>query len=153
MELWLDGGRERLDQEEFEVEATSQSVNVRLNASRTFSCGRFYWADFFVAFWMAALCLLVFANGKYGQPGMWHNFATCPLNSSGFIVPLLLQVDGPALMALISWRYVVMTYPSDENFYCGRSVLTISRVRWLGIHNKDWRTRSYSLREITGLKY
>jgi hypothetical protein len=151
--MWLDGGRERLNQEEFEVEVTSQSVNVRLNASRKSPRGRFYWAAFFVALWMAALCLLVFASGKHGEPGMWHDFATYPLNSSGFIVPLLILLGCSALMALISWRYVVMAYPSDETFSCDRSTLTISKVRWLDMHNKEWRTRSYPLREITRLKY
>jgi hypothetical protein len=151
--MWLDSGRERLNQKEFEVEITSQSVKVRLNASMKSPHGRFYWAAFFVALWIAALCLLVFAKGKHGEPGMWHDFATYPVNTAGFILPLLILLGSSALMALISWRYVVMAYPSDEILCCDRSTLTISKVRWLDIHNKDWRTRSYPLREITGLKY
>ena len=151
--MWLDGSGERLNQEEFEVEVTNQSVSVRLTTSRKSPHGRFYWAAFFVALWIAGLCLLVFANGKHGEPGMWHDFATNPLNSSGFIAPLLILLCCSALLVLISWRYVVMAYPSNETFYCDRSTLTISKVRWLDIHNKDWRTRSYPLRQITGLKY
>jgi hypothetical protein len=151
--MGLDGGEERLNHEEFELEDTNQSVNVRLNASRKSPHGRFHWAAFFVALWMAALCLLVFANGKHGEPGMWRDFATYPDNSSGFIIPLLILLGCSALIALISWRYVVMAYPSDETFYCDRSTLTISKVRWLDIRNKDRRTRSYPLREVTGLKY
>ncbi len=153
MGLWLNGSRERLNQKEFEIEVTSQSVNVRLNASRKSPRGRFYWAAFFVTFWMAMLCLMVFANGKHGEPAMWHDFATYPVNSSGFIVPLLILLGCSALVVLVSWRYVVMAYPSDEIFYCDCSTLTISKVRWLDIHNKDWRTRSYSLHEVTELKY
>jgi hypothetical protein len=151
--MWLDGGRDRRNQEEFTVEVTSQSVNVRLDASMKSPHGRFYWAAFFVALWIAALCLLVFASGKHGERGMWHDFATYPVNSWGFIIPLLILLGCSALMALISWRYVVMAYPSDETFYCDPSTLTISKVRWLDIHNKDWRTRSYPLSDITGLKY
>jgi hypothetical protein len=147
--MWLDGSRERLNQAEFEIEVTSQSVNVRMNASVKSPRGRFYWAAFFVALWIAAVCLLVFSKGKHG-PGMWHDFATYPVNSSGFIFPLL---GCSALMVLISWRYVVMAYPSDETFHCDRSTLTISKVRWLDIHNRDWRTRSYPLNEIAGIKY
>lgn len=151
--MWLDGSGERLNQAEFEVEVTSQSVNVRLNASIKSPRGRFYWAAFFVALWIAALCLLVFSNGKHGNPGMWHDFATYPINSSGFIVPLLILLGCSALMVLISWRYIVMAYPSDEIFYCDQSTLTISKVPWLDIHNKDWRIRSYPLNQITGIKY
>ena len=151
--MWLDSDQDRRNQEEFAVEITSQSVHVRLNASMKSPHGRFYWAAFFVALWIAALCLVVFANGKHGEPGMWHDFAAYPVYSSGFIIPLLILLGCSALIALISWRYIVMAYPSDETFYCDPSALTISKVRWLDIHNKDWRTRSYPLREITGLKY
>ncbi|CAN5424102.1 hypothetical protein BH10ACI4_BH10ACI4_05700 [soil metagenome] len=94
-----------------------------------------------------------FSKGKHGEPGMWHDFATNPVNSSGFIIPLLIIVGCSALVALLSWRYVVMAYPSDETFYCDRSTLTISKVCWLDIHNKDWRVRSYPVEWITGLKY
>jgi hypothetical protein len=151
--MWLDGGGERPNGAEFEVEVTSQSVNVRLNASRKSPRGRFYWAAFFVVLWIAALCLLMFSNGKHGDPGMWHDFATNTVFSSGFIVPLLILLGCSALVTLLSWRYVVMAYPSDETFSCDRSTLTISKVRWLDIHNKDWRTRSYPLREIAAMKY
>ena len=46
-----------------------------------------------------------------------------------------------------------MAYPSDESFHCDRSTLTISRVRWLDIHNKDWETRSYPLADIEKIRY
>jgi hypothetical protein len=101
-----------------------------------------------VALWIAALCLLVFTNGKHGQPSMWHDFATHPVNSQEFIIPLVILLGVSALMVLISWRYVAMAYPSDETFYCDRSTLTISKVRWLDIHNTDWRTSSYPLDAI-----
>jgi hypothetical protein len=75
------------------------------------------------------------------------------VNSQGFIIPVAILLGVSALVVLISWRYVVMAYPSDETFYCDRSTLTISKVRWLDIHNRDWRTRSYPLNAITGITY
>ena len=56
-------------------------------------------------------------------------------------------------MGLLLWRWVVSAYPSDESFHCDRSTLTISRVRWLDIHNKDWNTRSYVLADIAKIRY
>lgn len=153
MGLWASGSRERLNSADFEVEVTGQWVKVRLNASEKSPRGRFYWGAFFVVLWMAALCLLIFADGKHGQPGMWHDFVTYPVNSQGFILPLVLLVGTSALMVLISWRYIVMAYPSDETFYCDRSTLAVSKVRWLDIHNRDWVTRSYPLEEIKWIKY
>jgi hypothetical protein len=151
--MWSGGSGERLNQEEFEVEVTGQSVNVRLKASVKSPRGRFYWGAFFVALWIVALCFLVFSDGKHGESSMWQDFATHPVNSQGFMVPLLIVLGVTALLVLLSWRYVVMAYPSDETFYCDRSTLSISKVRWLDIHNKDWRTRSYRLNEISGMKY
>jgi hypothetical protein len=84
---------------------------------------------------------------------MWHDLATHPVNSQGFVIPLVILLGTSALVVLISWRYVVMAYPSEETFYCDRSTLTISKVRWLDIHNADWRTRSYPLDAITGINY
>jgi hypothetical protein len=106
-----------------------------------------------VAVWIAVLSLAVFAEGKRGQPSMWHDLATHPVNSQGFIVPLVILLGASALIVLLSWRYVVMAYPSDETFYCDRSTLTISKVRWLDIQNADWRSLSYPLDAITGIKY
>jgi hypothetical protein len=147
------GRQNRINQEHFEIEVTSQSVKVRLNASKRSPRGRFYWCIFFVAVWIAVLSLAVFAEGKRGQPSMWHDLATHPVNSQGFIVPLVILLGASALIVLLSWRYVVMAYPSDETFYCDRSTLTISKVRWLDIQNADWRSLSYPLDAITGIKY
>jgi hypothetical protein len=150
--LWWTGGgsQAQINQEDFTIEVTNQSVKVRLNASKKSPRGRFYWCIFFGAVWIAVLSLAVFAKGKRGEPSMWHDFATHSVNSRGFIIPLVILLGASALVAFINWRYVVMAHPSDEIFYCDRSALTISKVRWLDIHNTDWRTRSYPLDAIAG---
>jgi hypothetical protein len=106
-----------------------------------------------VTVWIAVLCLVVFANGRHGQSSMWHDLATHPVNSQGFIIPVAMLFGASVLVSLISWRYVVMAYPSDETFYCDRLTLVISKVHWLDIHNRDWWTRSYPLKAITGITY
>jgi hypothetical protein len=102
---------------------------------------------------MLVLSLAVFAKGKRGEPSMWHDFAAHPVNSQGFIVPLVILLGASALIVLSTWRYVVMAHPSDETLYCDRSTLTISKVRWLDIYNTDWRIRSYPINAITGITY
>jgi hypothetical protein len=151
--VWASGRQKRINEEKFEIEVTSQSVKVRLNASKKSPRGRFCWCIFFAAVWSVVLSLVVFARGKRGQSSMWHDLTTHPVNSQGFIVPTVLLLGTSALIVLLSWRYVVMAYPSDETFYCDRSTLTISKVRWLDIQNADWRTRSYPLNTIIGIKY
>jgi hypothetical protein len=151
--MWTDGKSERNNEADFEVEVTNQAVNVRLNASAKSPRARFYWAASFIVLWLGALCLLSFSKGKHGEPSMWHDLMTYPVSSSGFIIPLLICLGVTALLALLSWRYVVMAYPSDENFHCDRSMLTISKVRWLDWQNRDWKTRTYPVDWITGLKY
>ncbi len=152
--LWSAGGvRERRNREQFEIQVTSHSVKVSLNASKKSPRGRFYWCFFFLAVWIAVLSLAVFAKGKHGQPSMWHDLATHPVNSQGFIIPLAILLGVSALTVLMSWRYIVMAHPSDQIFYCDGSTLTIAKVRWLDIHNTDWRTRSYPLNAITGMSY
>jgi hypothetical protein len=84
---------------------------------------------------------------------MWHDLTTNPFDSVDFLLPLLLLIGISLLMVLLSWRYVVMAYPSDETFFCDRSTLTISKVRWLDIQNSDWQTQSYPLGEVTAMKY
>lgn len=154
MGLWSAGGnQERINQANFKMEVTNQSVTVHLNASKKSPRGRLYWGVFFVALWIAALCLLIFSDGKHGGPSMWHAFETNPVNSQDFIAPLVILLCISALFVLMNWRYVVMAYPSDETFYCDRSTLKISKVRWLDIHNKDWQTRSYPLDGVKGITY
>ncbi|MDQ2843316.1 MAG: hypothetical protein M3Y72_20215 [Acidobacteriota bacterium] len=143
---------EQLNQEEFEVELTNQSVTVRLHASRKSPHRRFYWAAFWFAVWIGGLCVCLFTE-KFGEPSSWHTLVASPASSSGFILILLLLFGSQTLTGLIYWRSVSLSYPSDETFYCDSSILTISKVRWLDVHNKDWRTRSYPIQKITGLKY
>ncbi len=149
---WIEDNRERLNQQEFEVELTSQSVTVRLCASRKAPHRRFYWAGFWLLVWIGGLCVSLFTQ-KFGEPNAWHDLVTYPVNSLVFIFILLILIGSQALIGLIFWRSVSMNYPSDETFYCDSSILTISKVRWLDVHNKDWKTRSYPIRKITGLKY
>ncbi|HSR07995.1 MAG TPA: hypothetical protein VLM42_12650 [Bryobacteraceae bacterium] len=137
----------------FEIDITDQSVNVRLDVSTASPRTRFYWCIFFIALGALGICLLLVRPGSHGDPSMWHDLSTSPVDSGNFLVPLVLVLSFPVFVGLISWRWVVMAYPSDESFHCDRSTLTISRVRWLDIHNKDWETRSYPLADIEKIRY
>jgi hypothetical protein len=84
---------------------------------------------------------------------MWHDLSSAPVDSGTFLFLSIVLLGISALVILSSWEYWVAADPSDQTFCCDRSTLTISIVRWLDIHNKDWDTRSYALEEITKMKY
>jgi hypothetical protein len=136
--------------QDFTVDITDQSVNVRLDVSRRSPRTRFYWCIFFIAI---IICLFLFLPWKDGGSSLWHNFSSSPVDSGDFTTKLVITLSVLVLTGLTSWRWVVSANPSDESFHCDRSTLTISRVRWLDFHNKDWHTRSYRLADIANIRY
>jgi hypothetical protein len=132
---------------DIDVDINDQSVSVRLNASGRSPRGRFYACISFIAMWAVLICGLLFLPGKGGTASMWHDL------SQGFIVPLAILVGCSVLMVLLTWRYTVSAYPSDETFHCDRSALTISKVRWLDFTNKHWDTRYYTLASLQEMSY
>jgi hypothetical protein len=143
-----------MSEQQFFIEITDQSVEVRLEVSRNSPRIRFYASIFFFSMLGAlVVCGLLFLPGKHGNPSMWRDLSSSPLDSSGFVVPLLILLAFPVLAILLLRRYIVSAYPSDETFHCDRSTLTVSRVRWLDIHNKHWDTRSYGLGDTANFRY
>lgn len=138
---------------DFHVNFSQNRVSVCLNVSDRSPKTRFYACIFFVGIWVLAVCGLLFLPGKHGNPSMWHDLSSPKADSRDFVVAFLILLGGSALMVLLSWRYVVSAYPSDESFCCDGSTLTISKMRWLDIRNKNWDTHSYGLAEITDIRY
>lgn len=137
----------------FQVEIDDRLVKVRLDASTSSPHGRLYACIYFAGILMLALCAELFLSGKNGSASMWHNLSSNPVGSQDFIVPFVLLLSCPVLIVLLLWRYLVFAWPSDEPFNCDRSTVSISRVPWLDFSNKDWKTRSYSLTEMKGIRY
>jgi hypothetical protein len=136
----------------FNIELNDQSVKVRLISSEGSPRGRFH-AFFSNLVWLVlALCLSLFIPGKYGT-SVWHELSSAPVDSGLFRFVSILMLGIFALVIMLSWEYWVAASPSDQTICCDRSTLTVSTVRWLDIHNKDWDTRSYALEEITKMKY
>jgi hypothetical protein len=108
---------------------------------------------FFIAIGALAICGLLFLPGKHSSPSMWHDLSSSPADSGDFIFPFILLLSFPVLMGFLLWRYTIFAYPSDETVHCDRSTLTISKVRWLDIHNSHWDTRSYALAGIADMRY
>lgn len=138
---------------DFHIEISDQAVSVRLDASTKSPHGRLYALIFHAALVALLMCGLLFLPGKHGNPSMYHDMSVNSVGSGRFVFPLALLLITPFFMALLTWRYVVYAYPSDETFHCDRSTLTISKVRWLDFHNKEWETRFYRLGEIENMRY
>lgn len=140
-------------EQKFQIDIDDQSVRVRLNVSEYSPYGRFYACIFFIALGALGICALLFLPGKHGNPSMWHDLSSYPVDSGSFVFPFVLLLSFPPFIGLLLWRYVVSAYPSDEAFQCDRSMLTISKVRWLDFRNKRWHSRSYALAEIGNMRY
>jgi hypothetical protein len=136
--------------EQFHFVITKDSVSVRLDVKpRT----RFYALGFFILFVALMMFVLIFAPGKHGNPSMWHDMSMSPIDSPGFMFPLFILVGMAIFLFVLQRRYVMYAYPSAETFSCNRTTLTISKVRWLDIHNGSWVTRSYSIAELEDVRY
>src|SRR5208337_2508186 len=136
--------------QEFQVEVTKQSVDVRLNAPRR---TRFYALAFFGGLTVLAMCALLFLPGKHGAPSMWHDLLMSNADSSGFLFGCFLLLSFPFLILVMTKRYVRLAFPSDETFHCDGSKLTIARARWLDVHNSRWDTFSIALADVREIRY
>ena len=138
---------------EFHVEVTNQSVYVRLDVSTRAGKTRFYALAFFAVVTVLLMCALLFLPGKHGSPSLWQGLSTAPLSSADVLLLFVLSLSFPLLVGILLERYVTLAYPSDETFRCDGSTLSISRVRWLDVHNNHWNTLSYSLAEVREIRY
>jgi hypothetical protein len=64
--------------EDLDLDISNRSVSVRLNVS---AHKRFYACIFFIAVGVVAICGLLFLPGKHGNPSMWHDLSSSPVNS------------------------------------------------------------------------
>jgi hypothetical protein len=126
--------------EKLHVEITDHSVGVCLNVSPK---TRFYATGFFTLFTLAIICLLLFLPGKNGGSGVWQDRPTSLFFLAAF----------PVAIVLLQHRYVRMAYPSDETFQCDRSILKVSRVRWWDVNNSARDTWSWSLSEVSDIRF
>ena len=142
-----------MDEEDISLEISSESVSARLDVSSASPRTRFYVCIFFAAFALLLMCLLLFAPGKHGTPSMWNDLLSSQANTSDFLVPLAILLIVPVMMVLLLRRYIVEAYPSDETFHCDRSTLTISKVKWFDIRNKQWTTLQFPLADVADIRY
>ncbi len=98
--------------------------------------------------------MLLFSPGKHGNPSMWHDLLSPSVTGPGtFTVAVLLLIGLPLLMYALCHGFVLASHPSDQRLHCNRSTLTISKVRWLDFQNNDWISRSYTLADISEIRY
>jgi hypothetical protein len=139
-----------MPEQEFQLEITDQSAFVRLSVSGK---TRFFALASLAGVTALLICPLFFLPGTHGSPSMWHGLSTSSIGSAAFLGPFFLLLSVPLLMVVGMKRYVTLAYPSDEIFRADRSTLSISRVRWLDVHNNHWDTCSFSLAEVRELRY
>ena len=84
---------------------------------------------------------------------MWHDLASAPADSSGFLVPVIGLVFFIGLFGWQGFRYARAAWASDETFHCDREAITISRIPWLNFSNRIWRTYTYPLTEVSAIRF
>lgn len=142
---------------QFHLEVTNHSAFVRMDAGSS----RFYALAFSVGLTILGTCALLFLPGKHGSPSPWHylHYLLSIVGSGGsllvlavlFILPMLFSF--PAVVFLTTNRYVMLAYPSSETLSCVSSVLSVSKVRWLDVHNNHGDIHAFSLPEVRNIRY
>jgi hypothetical protein len=138
---------------DFTISINKNSVEVRLQPSSRSPHAKLGGAIFAASMVIVVLCVLLFLPGKHNRPSMWQDMANASIESGDFQVPVTILIVGGVLMAWLMFRWSAAAWPSDENFHCDRTALTISRIRYLDFRNRTWKTKSYALRDIEKLRF
>lgn len=138
---------------DFSISITDKSVDVRYTPSVSEPRGKLFGFIFTIGMLVVLACAVLFLPGKHGNPSMWHDLASGPASSSGFLVPV---IGLPLFMGLFGWqafRYARAAWASDETFHCDREAITVSRIPWLNFSNRTWRTYTYPLTEVRAIRF
>jgi hypothetical protein len=138
---------------DFTVSINKDFVEVRLQPSSRSPRAKLGGAIFSMSIVIVVLCALLFLPGKNNAPSMWQDMADANIESGSFQAALVMLIVVGVFLGWLAFRWSVAAWPSDENFHCDRTTLTISRVPYLDFRNRTWKTRSYALRDITKFRF
>lgn len=138
---------------DFTVSINKDFVEVRLQPSSRSPHGKLGGAIFSTSTVIVVLCALLFLPGKNNRPSMWQDMANASIESGSFQLLLTVLIVGGVLMAWLMLRWIAAAWPSDENFHCDHTSLTISRIPYLEFRNRTWKTKSYALRDIEKFRF
>ena len=137
---------------DFSIAVTDKAVEVRYTPSVSEPRGKLFGFIVIFSTIIVLACALLFLPGKHGNPSMWHDLVSAPSDSSVVFGPIILTL----FIGLSGWqgfRYARAAWASDETFYCDREAITISRIPWLDFSNRTWRTYTYPLAEVSGIRF
>lgn len=138
---------------DFSISITDKAVDVRYTPSASEPRGKIFGFVFIICTLVVMACAVLFLPGKHGNPSMWHDLASAPSGSSGFLVPV---IGLGIFLGLFGWqglRYARAAWASDETFHCDREAITISRIPWLDFSSRTWRTYTYPLTEVSAIRF
>jgi len=138
---------------DFSISITDKAVDVRYTPSVSDPRGKLFSFIFIIIAIVVVACAVLFLPGKHGNPSMWHDLASAPADSSGFLVPVIGLVFFIGLFGWQGFRYARAAWASDETFHCDREAITISRIPWLNFSNRIWRTYTCPLTEVSAIRF
>jgi len=128
-------------------------VRVHYDAISKSPRGRFLAGLLYLLFGIVMICLIIFVPGKHGTPSIWQDLHAYPKDSFGFLFPLGFVLTMFVIFAWFLARVVPVAYPGGQKLECDGETLTISRIRWLDLENKEWTTESYLLKNVSRIRY
>ncbi len=137
---------------DFSISITDKAVDVSYTPSTSEPRGKLFGFIFTIATLIVLTCALLFLPGKHGNPSMWHDLTNASSGSSVVFVPIGLMLFA-GLFGWQGFRYARAAWASDETFHCDRESITIKRIPWLDFSNRTWRTYTYPLSEVSGIRF
>lgn len=137
---------------DFSISITNDAVDVGFTPSVREPRGKRFGFAFTISALILMACGVLFLPGKHGNPSMWHDLTSAPSSSSVIFVAIVI-VPFIGLACWQAFRYARAAWASDETFHCDREAIVIKRIPWLDFKNREWRTYTYPLPEVSAIRF
>ncbi len=138
---------------DFSISIKDDAVDVRYTPSAGKPHGKLFGLVLTFNMLVLFICFVLFMPDKHGGPSVWNYLASTPTESSWFVGDVILLLLAAAGLSWHAFRYARVAWASDETFHCDRQAITISRIPWLDFSNRTWRTHTYPLTEVRGIRF
>jgi hypothetical protein len=137
---------------EFSISISTDAVDVSYTPSVDDPHRKLFGFLFTLSIDIVLASAFLFLPGKHGAPSMWHTIVDAPSGSPAIFTVVFLCIA----LGLVGWQgflYDRAAFASDEMIHCDRKAITISRIPWFDFSNRTWRTHTYLLSEVSGLRF
>ena len=109
---------------DFSISITDKAVDVGYTPSVSDPRGKLYGFIFIISTIVVLACAVLFLPGKHGNPSMWHDLASAPAGSSGFLTPVIGLTLFTGLFGWQGFRYARAAWASGLEAPEAKTILT-----------------------------